>query len=157
MKTFITALVLWVVALAMNGFLVFDAAHAAPRHQGAIVTVPTAAGIPITVARDLVYRFQGFIADLVAGGYHPRHIGSFATHGHVKNSRHYAGAALDIDQHGYGLTSARMHHAGALIAKWGLRDGCSFRDCGHVDDGVSIRRVSRWHRVRLWERRHRHA
>jgi hypothetical protein len=26
-----------------------------------------------------------------------------------------------------------MYHVGALARKWGLRDGCTFSDCGHVD------------------------
>lgn len=43
-------------------------------HAG-IVTVETAAGIPIRVAASLASRFTGFIADLVANGYKPAHIG----------------------------------------------------------------------------------
>src|ERR1700722_15017929 len=55
---------------------------------GPLVTVPTAAGISITVAGSLAAQFKGFIADLVAQGYTPRHIGCFANGGHVAHSRH---------------------------------------------------------------------
>jgi hypothetical protein len=89
---------------------------------GNLVTVSTAAGIPITVAANLAGRFQGFIADLVASGYKPRHIGSFARGGHVAHSRHYAGAALDIDQTGWGIerrgrciTSLRWRRSTACV------------------------------------------
>lgn len=108
--------------------------HEISHASGGIVTVPTAAGIPITVAAGLAHRFTGFIADLVANGYKPSHIGCYASGGHVPNSRHYSGAACDIDQRGWGKTAAPMYHVAALAAKHGLRDGCSFRhsDCGHV-------------------------
>lgn len=105
-----------------------------------LVTVQTAAGISITVASHLASQFQGFISDLVAQGYKPKHIGCFARGGHVSNSRHYAGAACDIDQSGWGKTARPMYHVAALAAKHGLRDGCTFRDCGHVDDGSSVRK-----------------
>jgi hypothetical protein len=39
-----------------------------------------------------------------------------------------------------------MYHARAVIARHGFRDGCSFNDCGHVDDGQSVRHAQRrWH------------
>jgi hypothetical protein len=109
--------------------------------SGDLVTVPTAAGIPITVERKLVPNFQGFVDDLVKIGYTPKHIGCWAPVGtHVSNSNHYHGGACDFDQTGWGRTSPTMYHVSALAEKWGLRDGCSFRrpDCGHVDDGSNI-------------------
>jgi hypothetical protein len=111
-------------------------------HRGGVVTVPTAAG-PITVAGHLASRFQALIADFVAHGYKPRHIGCLAHGGHVPNSRHYAGAACDFDQRGWGLTHPFMYHARAIIARHGFRDGCSFNDCGHVDDGLALRHAQR--------------
>jgi hypothetical protein len=99
------------------------------------VTVRTAAGA-ITVASHLAGRFQALIADFVAHGYKPRHVGCLAHGGHVPNSRHYHGAACDFDQTGWGRTTNFMYHAHALIKKHGFRDGCSFNDCGHVDDGL---------------------
>jgi len=108
--------------------------------RGGIVTVPTAAGISITVAASLASRFEALVADFVAAGYHPRHIGCFAHGGHVRNSRHYAGAACDFDQRGWGRTVAFMYtqQAHQIIVAHGFRDGRDFRDQGHVDDGVSI-------------------
>lgn len=124
--------------------------HARPRHHngaqvshwGGMVTVPTAAG-SITVASHLATRFQALIADFVAAGYKPRRIGCLAHGGHVPNSRHYAGAACDFDQRGWGLTTSFMYRARAIIAKHGFRDGCSFNDCGHVDDGLPLRHAHR--------------
>ena len=107
-----------------------------------MVTVSTAAG-PITVASHLAARFQALIADFVAAGYKPRHIGCLAHGGHVPHSRHYAGAACDFDQRGWGLTAPFMYHARAIIARHGFRDGCSFNDCGHVDDGQTTRHAQR--------------
>lgn len=106
-----------------------------------LVTVPTAAGISITVAQKLAPQFQGFVADLVQMGYTPKHIGCYASGGHVANSNHYHGGACDFDQTGWGRTAAPMYHISGIATKWGLRDGCSFRhaDCGHVDDGTNIK------------------
>jgi hypothetical protein len=113
-----------------------------PRNSGDLATVPTAAGISITVQRKLANQFQGFIADLIKLGYTPKHIGCWAPVGtHVVNSNHYHGGACDFDQRCWGCTAPAMYHISSLAAKWGLRDGCSFRrpDCGHIDDGTNIR------------------
>lgn len=101
-----------------------------------LVTVQSAAG-PITVAKSLSQRFKALIADFAAHGYKPRNVGCYASSGHVTHSRHYHGGACDFDQTGWGKTAKFMHHAGAIIHKYGFRDGCDFGDCGHVDDGVS--------------------
>jgi hypothetical protein len=97
------------------------------------MTVNTAAGIPITVASSAASKFEGFISDLVASGYKPRQIHCLAHGGHVRDSNHYWGGACDIDQSARGRTAGRMYHVAELANKWGLRDGCSFGDCGHVD------------------------
>lgn len=96
-----------------------------------LVTVETKAG-PITVAAHLADKFKGFIDALP---YTPKHVSCFARGGHVAHSRHYAGAACDVDQTGWGRTAGPMYHVAALAAQFGLRDGCTFSDCGHVDDG----------------------
>jgi hypothetical protein len=109
--------------------------------DGGIITVPTAAGIPIRVASKLADQFRGFIQDLIDEGYKPKQIGCWAPVGtHVWNSNHYHGGACDFDQTGWNRTDPKMYHVGALASKWGLRDGCSFRrpDCGHIDDGLNI-------------------
>jgi hypothetical protein len=112
-------------------------ARTAERGGGGIVTVATAAG-RITVASHLAERFKALIADFVSAGYKPRHIGCFANGGHVPNSRHYHGAACDFDQTGWGRTVRFMYHAREIIRKHGFRDGCTFSDCGHVDDGKPV-------------------
>lgn len=114
--------------------------HGLVHMLGSIERVPTAAG-PITVASGLAGRFQALVADFVAHGYTPREIGCFARGGHVRGSRHYAGAACDFDQTGWGRTARFMYtqEAAALIREHGFRNGCEFRDCGHVDDGGRLR------------------
>ena len=119
---------------------------ALPSGGGGVVTVSTAAG-PITVASHLADRFKALIADFVASGYRPRAIGCAAHGGHVGNSRHYHGAACDFDQRGWGKTASFMYHAHEIIARHGFRDGCSFNDCGHVDDGQSTHSTHYAHRV----------
>ncbi len=104
------------------------------RSRSGLVEVQTAAGIKIAVAGNNAWRFVGFVGDLVAlRSYRPRQIHCFATGGHVSNSNHYTGNACDVDQRGWGLTASTMYHVRDLTKKWGLRDGCTFRDCGHVD------------------------
>jgi hypothetical protein len=110
-----------------------DAGPSVDRGAGGVVTVNTAAGLPITVASAAAPKFEGFIADLVASGYQPRQIHCLAHGGHVRDSNHYWGGACDIDQSGRGRTAGRMYHVADLARKWGLRDGCTFGDCGHVD------------------------
>lgn len=108
------------------------AAHP-PRRRSGLVTIDTAAGISITVSASAAPAFQGFIADLVDQGYRPQKIHCYARGGHVRNSNHYWGGACDFDQRGWNKTARPMYRVRELAAKWGLRDGCTFRDCGHVD------------------------
>lgn len=103
--------------------------------QAQLATVPTAAG-PITIAGHLAGRMQALISDLVARGFKgPVHC--HARSGHVRRSRHYAGAACDFAQRGWGRTVGVMYRSDDLIRKHGFRSGCDFRDCGHVDDGAT--------------------
>lgn len=119
-------------------------AHPRPAHDrgrgGAdLVTVQTAAGIPIRVAADVAGRFAGFISDLVSRGIVPRTIHCYARGGHVRNSRHYTGRACDFDGSANKWEPMRRGRVTELAAKWGLHDGCSYRlrrgvaDCGHID------------------------
>ena len=74
-----------------------------------------------------------FLAEqLAARGYRPRYINCHANSGHVRRSNHYWGDAGDFDQSRRGRTTA-MRHVSELARKWGLRDGCTFKDCGHID------------------------
>jgi hypothetical protein len=107
-----------------------------------MIKVSTAAGIDVVVAPAFAPKIKGFIAGLVARGYRPRRIHCWAPRGtHVRRSLHYPGKACDFDQRGWNKTARTMYRIGALAAKWGLRDGCSFRrsDCGHIDAGRPVR------------------
>lgn len=107
--------------------------------QAELVKIETAAG-PIQVSAAIAPRMQAFIADVVARGF-KGHINCFARGGHVRGSRHYSGNACDFAQRGWGKTVAVMYHVADLAAKHGLRDGCTFGDCGHIDDGQQLARV----------------
>jgi hypothetical protein len=118
-------------SLLIAGALALAVAPAAARE---LVTVPTAAGVAITVAPGVAASFQGFIRDLVElHGYTPRQIHCYARGGHVPGSTHYRGEGCDFDQRGWNKTARTMYRVRDLATKWGLRDGCSFRDCGHID------------------------
>lgn len=106
-----------------------------------LVTIGTAAN-PITVASDTADRFKSLIADLVANGFKGE-VDCYASSGHVHHSLHYTGHACDFAQTGKGRVepgAGIMYHASDIIAKYGLRDGCSFGDCGHVDTGEAYDR-----------------
>ena len=109
-------------------------------NPGGVVTVPTAAGIDITVSGKTAPKMQAFIAGLMEIGYKPKQIHCFARRGHVHGSRHYSGNACDFDQRGWGKTAKIMYHVSVLAKLHGLRDGGSFRDWGHIDDGLPLSR-----------------
>lgn len=100
----------------------------------------TAAG-SIVIACGLADKMSGFISDVVARGFKGR-VHCFALGGHVRNSLHYRAEACDFAQRGWGKTVRPMYHVRDLAAKWGLRDGCSFGDCGHIDSGRGLARLS---------------
>jgi hypothetical protein len=114
-------------------------------HGGfSLVTVTSAAG-PITVNAAHASQFIGAIADLVAAGFRgPVHC--YARGGHVRHSLHYTGEACDFAQLRRNVVApgARiMYHAHTILARWGLRDGCTFHDCGHADTGRIFAAVTR--------------
>ena len=108
---------------------------AAGYHPSGTVTVSTAAG-PITVAADAADKFVSLTNDLVAHGFHGS-VNCAAT-GHMPNSLHHTGHACDFAQTARNRTVGVMYHVSDIIAAHGLRDGCSFGDCGHVDTGTPI-------------------
>ena len=118
-------------------------------HRAGLVTVSTAAGIPITVASSVADRFVGFIADLVATGARPSTIHCAAAGGHVRHSLHYWGGACDFNGSASRWAPMNHHRVADLARKWDLRDGCSFRirggvpDCGHIDAGGERRYAGR--------------
>lgn len=98
------------------------------------------------MAPALAPKIQGFISDLVARGYTPSRVTCFSmAKSHVRNSNHFWGGACDFNQRGWGKTDGPMYRVGDLARKWGLRDGCSFRDCGHIDLPRSYARTRRHH------------
>jgi hypothetical protein len=106
------------------------------RDNSSLITVPTAAGIDIKVAASFAPKIVPFIAALVARGYHPTKIHCYSgAASHVANSLHHTGQACDFNQRGWGKTDAPMYHVADLARQFGLRDGCAFRDCGHIDSG----------------------
>lgn len=117
------------------------------QHVGfSLVTVHSAAG-SITVNAAHASQFVGAIADLVAAGFRgPVHC--YARSGHVRHSLHYTGEACDFAQTGRNRVAAGagiMFHAHAILARWGLRDGCTFHDCGHADTGRTYAALTRTH------------
>lgn len=114
---------------------------AVPANALDLVTVSSAAG-PITVSRGIAYKMQGFVGDVVARGFKGR-VHCYARSGHIRHSLHYRGEACDFAQRGWNRTVHVMYRAGDLARKWGLRDGCSFRDCGHIDSGAGLRSYAR--------------
>jgi hypothetical protein len=125
------------------------------RHVGGLVHEDTAAG-NITVAAGAATKFKDLIAALVAKGFRGD-VGCYAASGHIAHSLHHSGNACDFAQTGKNRTVAIMYHSGALIRSFGLRDGCSFGDCGHVDTGTAFAdrgRHSVQHSYARNERRH---
>lgn len=120
-------------------------AHVDYRHGGSsLVTVKSAAG-SITVNAGHASQFLGAIADLVAAGFRgPVHC--YARGGHVRHSLHYTGEACDFAQLGRNRVASGagiMYHAHTILTRWGLRDGCTFHDCGHADTGRNFAALTR--------------
>jgi hypothetical protein len=120
-------------------------AHEDYQHVGfSLVTVKSAAG-SITVNAAHVSQFLGAISDLVAAGFRgPVHC--YASGGHVRHSLHYTGEACDFAQLARNRVASGagiMYHAHTILARWGLRDGCTFHDCGHADTGRNFAAVAR--------------
>jgi hypothetical protein len=126
------------------------------QHVGfSLVTVHSSAG-QITVNAAHASQFIGAIADLVAAGFRgPVHC--YARGGHVRHSLHYTGEACDFAQLGRNRVASGagiMYHAHAILAHWGLRDGCTFHDCGHADTGRVFAALSRRHYADTRRRRY---
>jgi hypothetical protein len=100
-----------------------------------MVTVRTAYGFNITVHPAYASKFLKFFALLRERGYKvPANITRcWAPRGtHVAGSNHYIGAACDI-QTGWNRGPEFVYHMGDIVKQAGLHNGCSFRDCGHVE------------------------
>src|SRR5262249_969974 len=100
-----------------------------------MVTVQTAYGFNITVHPAYASKFQKFFALLKERGYKvPANITRcWAPQGtHVPGSNHYIGAACDI-QTGWNRGPEFVYHMNDIVTQAGLYNGCTFRDCGHVE------------------------
>lgn len=100
-----------------------------------LVTVQTAYGFNITVHPAYASKFLKFFALLKEHGYKvPANITRcWAPRGtHVAGSNHYIGAACDI-QTGWNRGPAFVYHMDDIVKQAGLYNGCTFRDCGHVE------------------------
>jgi hypothetical protein len=119
------------------------------------VRVQTAYGISVCVDPRHSAKFLAFFASLKARGCEVHSIVCQA-YGHAPGSNHIGGGACDVDQRARNRTSACMYHAGDLIRAAGLYDGCSFRDCGHVEAmrGLGNYGTTRTYAARSHHRRH---
>lgn len=101
----------------------------------------------ICVNMQVSGRFAALIHDLFSNGFRGP-VSCYARGGHMRNSKHYSGSGCDFAQCGWNCAPKIMYRASAIIARHGLRDGCSFGDCGHVDNGPPLtkRHASRHHR-----------
>lgn len=108
----------------------------APAHAR-LVTVKTAAGIPITVAAQAARNFTGFVAELVAAGYRISFMGGWRRHGSCRRcNMHPRGLAIDINQTGRNrVTRALPAGVTAMAARHGLTHGAIWRhpDQGHFE------------------------
>lgn len=91
-------------------------------------------GQVIRVACSVASKFVGFFNDLYAREGKLAPINCLAS-GHMANSLHHWGGACDVGQTARNVAWRAMYHVGDLAAKYGLTDGCIWRnpDCGHVD------------------------
>lgn len=89
---------------------------------------------------------RALISDLVAHGYRG-HVTCLAS-GHMPHSLHHTGEACDFAQLRRNVVAPGagiMYRARSIIVAHGLRDGCSFHDCGHVDSGrMNFRARAQW-------------
>jgi hypothetical protein len=145
--------------------------HSTPRHSHVASSAPDTNKRPIAsgngvvkassgavayVAERATGAFQCVINSLEKEGYPVRFMGGFARSGHIRNSLHYSGLALDINQLGRNVTKPAMPRNEVEIANGcGLISGAVWHhpDSGHFEiQGVSYRHHTKYrHR-----RRHRH-
>ena len=103
--------------------------------NGLMVKVQTAYGFTITVHPAYASKFQKFFALLKERGYKvPAAITKcWSPRGtRVAGSNHYIGAACDI-QTGWNRGPEFIYHMDDIVKQAGLYNGCTFRDCGHVE------------------------
>lgn len=101
--------------------------------------VRTASGHRAVVASSAAWRFAGFLRQLEAAGYRIKDLGGYAYRriaGTRTLSKHAFGLAVDVNQLGRNVVSARMPgNVGAMARRWGLTSGGDWRrpDLGHFE------------------------
>jgi hypothetical protein len=145
-----------IATAAAIGGIIAAAVLSTQVHAAELVTVDSAAG-PITVSPRFAAKIVPFIADVVARGFKGHvHCYSWAK-SHRPHSLHHTGDACDFAQHwpkggGHIVTNPVMYRVGDLTRLYGLRNGCSFNDCGHIDFGRPVLAARRkTHRTRTAE------
>jgi hypothetical protein len=113
--------------------------HSSKRESCPYSTVQTAAG-PICINPEIASAMVGFISDVVDRGFKGR-VNCYSTsRSHVARSLHKTAHACDFAQRGWNKTHRVMYRVTDLAARHSLRDGCTFRDCGHIDNGPAVTR-----------------
>lgn len=125
-------------ALAVAVMAMAPAAEARPRGESCPYSEVQSAAGPICINPEIASAMTGFIADVVARGFTGRVHCFSLSKSHVRRSLHKTARACDFAQRGWGKTVRVMYHVADLAAKHGLRDGCTFGDCGHVDNGPTV-------------------
>lgn len=117
--------------------------------NGNLATVITSIGLTARVASSAREQFQKFIDAVELDGNKITDIGCFATHGHMRHSKHYRGLACDVMQQSRNVTAAFMYHVTEIAHQFGLEDGCEWhrKDCGHIEiPGPTVTVSARHHR-----------
>ena len=128
----------------LSGYANQPAHTVSPSEAGrrGLVTVDVAGGHRITVSQAFSAPVTALIADLDAKGYRFTRIKCFANHGeghHKSKSNHWNGDACDF----FG-----SHPPAEITRAHGLRSGCDFHDCMHVDNARNVGGVAYWNSVR---------
>jgi len=120
--------------------------------------VRAATGAVAYVAAGATAAFQCLVSSLEDAGYRIDEMGGFASSGHIRHSKHYAGLALDINQISRGRVSRPfpVNHV-AMARACGLTDGGTWAnsDLGHFEvPGRTLYASARpRHRIRYASRR----
>lgn len=120
------------LAHTIDGYRDRPAEH--PIRSG-LVTVQTAANIAITCSPEFAAKAQALLATAVAQGIRFSRITCFSRAGtHVSGSNHHTGDAMDTHP------SIPAH----VVREAGLRSGCDFSDCQHIDNARNVGGIDRW-------------
>lgn len=109
-----------------------------------LVTVRTAAGLDITCSAGFAGPAAALIAAAVERGIRFRRITCYST---ARSHRHHRGVCVSNHCSGEAFDSHPSIPA-QLVRQHGLRSGCDFRDCPHVDNARNVGGIAFWNSVR---------